>query len=161
MKLLEIFVNEAKKQGAEVEIIHLYQENLPLHSGKLEDEFKPSNLQKKLIQADGFVITTPIHWFNVSTPVKIFVDHMTDLEENGWLLEGKVAGFIAYSPEGGEAPALQYLAMTFNHMGVTIPPYSMIFYRGEQDSWAKEDLKLLAKSIVQQIKAQKEFKFTF
>lgn len=37
----------------------------------------------------------------------------------------------------------------------------MIFYRGEQDDWVEDDLKLLAKSIIQQIEAQKKSEFSW
>jgi multimeric flavodoxin WrbA len=161
--MLSIFIKETAKLGAEVTLVNLYKEKIPQHSGELKQPLKKlSKLQQLMVDCDGFVIATPTHWFNLSSQVKLFIDHLTDLEDNDrWLLEGKVAGFIVYSPEGGEAPVLQNLSLTFIHMGVTLPPYSLIYYRGKQDTWVKKDLKLLAKSIIQQIQAQKASKFSW
>ena len=77
------------------------------------------------------------------------------------MLEGKVGGFIVYSPEGGETDVLENLAMTFNQMGIVLVPYSLIFYRGSQDKWALDDVKLLAKSMIQQIQAQRKLQFNW
>ena len=72
------------------------------------------------------------------------------------MLEGKVGGFIAFEPQGGGVEVLKNLAMTFNHMGVVIPPYSLIFYRGHQDNWAMQDIKLLARVMKAEIESQKK-----
>lgn len=94
--LLQSFTNEAKRLGAKVETINLYEENIPLHTGELDKaKLRLDSLQQKITDCDGFVIASPTHWFNVSSAVKLFIDHLTDLEDNSrWLLEGKVAGFV-------------------------------------------------------------------
>lgn len=159
---LEVFVDEAGSKGVEVERIDLYKENIPPVSGELGKNIKQlSKLQEKYLAADGFVIATPTYWFNVPGVLKNFIDSLTILEENSWKTEGKVAGLIVYSPEGGELGILGNLAVAFNHMGITIPPYGMIFYRGEQDSWAIPDIKLLVKTMIQQIEAHKNLKFNW
>ena len=122
---------------------------------------KLNHFQKALVEADGFVIATPTYWFNEPGILKNFIDSLTPLEENGFMLEGKVGGFIVYSPEGGETDVLENLAMTFNQMGIVLVPYSLIFYRGSQDKWALDDVKLLAKSMIQQIQAQRKLQFNW
>ena len=121
-----------------------------------------------LLEADGLVIAIPTYWFNMPGILKSFIDSLTpfvDMEnesnyktdgKNSFGLDGKVAGCIVYSPEGGESPVLQNLALTLNHLGVLLPPYSLIFYRGKQDWWAKNDIRLLTRNMIQQIKAQKQ-----
>jgi multimeric flavodoxin WrbA len=165
--LLDLFIEEAKKQ-AKVEKINLHEHPLPFVTGEMELPIKELHyLQQKMVEADGFVIATPTYWFSAPAILKNFIEHLTILEENGWMLEGKVAGFIVYAPEAGEASVLQNLMLTFNHMGVTIPPYSTIFYRGvaddklSKDRDPKEDSKLLAHSLIQQINAQRQNNFTF
>lgn len=159
---LQTFIDAAKDQGMEVNKVNLYEEEIPHHSGELDKPLKElSKLQKKFVEADGFVIATPTYWFNVPGVLKNFIDHLTILEENGWQAEGKVAGIICYAPEGGELGVLGNLSVALNHMGIVIPPYGLIFYRGPQDSWAIPDIKLLAKSMAQQIKAQKELNFNW
>lgn len=161
-QLLNLFVENAQKFGAEIVKLNLYQAHIPFYSGKLGAKIKKlSNIQKEMVEADGFVIATPTYWFNEPGVLKNFIDSMTPLEENGFMLEGKVAGFIVYSPEGGETDVVENLAMTFNQMGVLLPPYSLIFYRGPQDKWAKKDIPLLAKNMLQQIRAQRKFKISW
>ncbi len=155
VKLLNLFINRAKKLNVEVKRIDLYQEKIGHFSGELQTKPKYSALQKEMLECDGFVIATPTYWFNTPGILKDFIDNLTPMEENGWKLEGKVVGFIVYSPEGGETPVLQNLAMTFNQMGALIPPYGMIFYRGKMDSWAIEDCRDLADRLVQTITAIK------
>ena len=160
--LLKLFIDSAQALGAQVKKLDLYEEHIKPYSGILGKKLKKLNhFQKALVEADGFVIATPTYWFNEPGILKNFIDSLTPLEENNWMLEGKVAGFIVYSPEGGETEVLENLAMTFNQMGVAFPPYSLIFYRGPQDKWAIADSKLLAKSLIQQISAQKQLKFNW
>lgn len=160
-KLLNLFVDRAKVLQTEIKLIQLYKEKIEPFSGELKKKTPITPIQKDLIEADGFVIATPTYWFNTPGILKNFIDNLTPLEENGFKLEGKVAGFIVYAPEGGEAPVLQNLALTFNQMGVLIPPYGMIFYRGEMDNWAIGDCKDLADRMIQTIGAIQEWKITW
>lgn len=147
-------INSSPKKGGQ------YEEDINPVDGRLGQKIhKLSRLQKLMIESDGFVIATPTYWFNMPGILKNFVDNLTILEENGWLLENKVAGIIVYSPQGGEIGVLSPLAITFNHMGVVIPPYGLIFYRGKIDEHALEDIKLLAKSIKRQVEAQRRSAF--
>lgn len=156
-KLLKIFQNEAIKIGGEVVSINLYDEKEDFFDGKLNQEIKVlTKVQRLMTESDGFVIATPTYWFNTPAILKNFIDNLTPLEENNWMLEGKVGGFIVFEPEGGGAEVLKNLAMTFNHMGVAIPPYSLIFYRGKQDKWVFADLKLLARVMKAEIESQKK-----
>lgn len=156
-RFLEHFIKLAEKIGTEIVRRDLYQEPFHLFSGRLNRTIKHLNhLQHLMCTCDGFVIATPTHWFNEPGVLKNFLDPMTPLEENGFRLEGKFGTFIVDSPQGGEAPVLQNFVMVFNHMGVVIPPYSMIFYHGKQDTWVAQDIKDLANRMLVQIQAQKQ-----
>lgn len=154
--LLEIFVKAAIDEKAAIDRLDLYTENIPFINGKLGKESQELlPVHHKLLESDGLVIATPTYWFNVPAILKNFIDNLTILEDNGFLLEGKVAGFIVYSPEGGELGVLASLALPLNHMGMLIPPYATIFYRGEHDSWVKQDIPHLAKRMIEVIRAEK------
>lgn len=145
--LLQDFIKAAEKINIKVTPWQLYEHESVVHSGKIsKDMERLSETQRQVLAADGFVIATPTYWFNVPGVLKNFIDSLTVLEENE-LLEGKVAGFIVYSPEGGEYGVLSSLLLPLNHMGVLFPPYSSIFYRGEQDTWVKQDIIDLAKRL--------------
>lgn len=155
--LLALFENNAKSLGAEIKRVNLYEEESTPVSGKLGKSTSPYNrLQQAVLACDGVVIATPTYWFNVPGILKNFIDNLTQLEEDDFLLEGKVAGFIVHSPQGGEIGALQAMALPLNHMGVVLPPYCCIFYRGPQDDWVEQDCKDLAKRMLVQIEAQKQ-----
>lgn len=159
-RLLELFIKSAVRPGADVKRVNLFREEIKPVTGELKKKIKRlSKLQKALIECDGFVIASPTYWFAEPGILKDFIDNLTPWEETGFMLEGKVAGFIVFSPEGGETNVLENLALTFNQMGVLLPPYSLIFYRGPKDKWAIDNLKLLAKNIIQQIKAQKQLRW--
>ncbi len=156
-KLLKIFQSEADRIGLEVVPINLYEEKEDFFHGKLDQKVKKlTRVQALMSKSDGFVIATPTYWFNTPAILKNFIDNLTPLEENNWMLEGKVGGFIVYEPQGGGVEVLKNLAMTFNHMGVAIAPYSLIFYRGRQDKWALADIKLLARVMKAEVEAQKK-----
>lgn len=156
---LKTAITGFRKLNCLVEKVDLYKENLSFETGKLDRKnFKLTALQKKISECDGFIIATPVYWFNTPAILKAFIDNLTILEEESpnFLLEGKVAGIIVYSPQGGEVNVLQILSLTFNHLGVTFPPYSLLYYRNKEDSWFKKDLLNLPRRVVQQIKLQKD-----
>lgn len=169
-KLLDRFIAAAKLYGADVEKLHLYKEESMPFSGKLlyktaslvpKKVKNPSRTQRAMLDCDGFVIATPTYWFNVPGVLKHFIDNLTTLEEEGYLLEGKVGGFIVYSPQGGGINVLQNLAIVFSNMGVVLPPYSMLHFGQKNDQWSAADIRLLAKNMVLQIQAQRELQMNW
>ncbi|MEK9180323.1 MAG: NAD(P)H-dependent oxidoreductase [Patescibacteria group bacterium] len=157
--LLQKFIAAAKRNGAKVDRLDLYQLKPKIGnvSGKLGTIMKkPNGWQKKILDADGIVVATPTYWFNEPGILKNFIDRLTIFEESGFLLEGKVAGFIVYSPSGGETNVLENMAMVFSHQGLLLPPYSLIFYRDPSDKWATRDIVLLAKNMIQLIRSSKK-----
>lgn len=162
--MLAVALHEAKKLGAQAETINLIEHKILPHSGILNNKtyIESTNddrakLQKRVLAADGIVFATPTHWFNVSSLMKLFIDRLTSLEDYNFLLEGKVAGFISYGPQGGGVNAAMNMLMVANQMGMLTPPYGTIFDEGRQDKWTKEGLKLLAKNIILQIQMSNKY----
>lgn len=167
-KMLDRALMEVVKFGAEVQRIDLCDYKILPHSGELSpekyiedtDDDMPE-LQKLVLKADGIIFATPTHWLNMSSLMKLFTDRLTSLEDYNFLMEGKVAGFITYGPQGGAMNAAMILTMVANHMGMAIPPYAAIFDEGRGDEWLEKEYAVLAKNMVNQIRAWKELKLNW
>lgn len=167
-KLLEKVMKGAEKNGAKTKLIHLVDvEHLFFHSYLSKKPEKDlSKLLNELVKADGFILASPVNWMNVSVLMKNFIDKLTALEERGFLLEGKVAGFVAFENEGGGWETVLDMLAPLNHMGVLTPPYSLMFYnprlsKQKISRWMDKDLELLGKNIVVMIEMIKKTKPNF
>jgi len=95
-----------------------------------DDDF--NEIAGKLLDANGFIISTPVYWYAPSGVLKNFIDRLTSMEhmifhKGRSLLEGKVAGFIATGLDSGVMMAISYLAIVMSSMGVHIVPWSMAY----------------------------------
>lgn len=159
------FVRAAKRHGAKVSVVRLYDVRLPLFTGKLarrRASNKAERLPKRLSPllaalrtADGLFIATPTHWFNVPVPLKNFIDHLTILEEYGYHLEGKVAGVVTFSPHGGGTDVVSNLALVLTNMGCVLPPYSLLWFGQKEEQWSSRDIDLVAKNMILQIAVER------
>ena len=167
-KMLDRALAEMTKLGIEVKKIDLYDYKILPHNGELNpkkyiedsDDDMPE-LQKLVLKADGIIFATPTHWLNMSSLMKLFTDRLTSLEDYNFLMEGKTAGFITYGPQGGAMNAAMILTMVANHMGMAIPPYAAIFDEGRDDEWLEKEYAVLAKNMLNQIRAWKELKLNW
>jgi multimeric flavodoxin WrbA len=88
-----------------------------------DDDFEP--LMKRVLACDHIVIASPVYWYSVSPPVKIFLDRVSDfldipdLLEEGRRLRGKAA-YIACTSIYDQVPApfVGALTDTFAYLGM-------------------------------------------
>ncbi|MEM4556385.1 MAG: flavodoxin family protein, partial [Sulfolobales archaeon] len=109
VQALRLALRAAELEGAEVELVNLYEYDVKPCMGCVSDDIMactypcPINddmvkLYPKIIEADGLIISSPIYWFGVSGLLKNLIDRLTVLENmiyvdgKSWL-EGKVVGF--------------------------------------------------------------------
>ena len=85
----------------------------------LRDDFPI--IYEKLMQADGFVIVTPVYWHDMAEPLKCFLDRVRRCETKyNHKLQNKMC-FLAACPGGSGRGGIQCLLKmeeTMAHMGV-------------------------------------------
>ncbi|MCX8188383.1 MAG: NAD(P)H-dependent oxidoreductase [Nitrososphaeria archaeon] len=132
----------------EPEILHLYQYDIKPCLGCVssnpkdckfpclikDDDF--NKLGEKIVSAQGLIIATPLYWYMVSGQLKNLIDRLTSMENmiihvGRSLLDGKVAGFLAVGNDSGSITAISYLMVTFNSMGVHIPPWALAYHHSK------------------------------
>lgn len=158
----------AKREGAKTEIIHLIDFKilpcLGCYSNSPKDCTFPciikddmAKIYPLLLKSDGIVLGSPSYWFSPSGLTKIFIDRLTSLENNGYLLEGKIFASIATAEESGGDEVSHKLISIFNEMGCIIPPFGCPFFNEKgSGTWQKKDLKELADNIVKMAKLLKK-----
>ena len=117
-------LNEVEKNNCETEIISLCGKRIdPCKECKtcpedciLADD--AAEILKKLKQADGIIVSTPVFFSSVSGQLKNLFDRSVILRRHGFLLRNKVGGAIAVggSRNGGQEVAmLEILAWMLFH----------------------------------------------
>ncbi len=158
----------AKKEGAKTQFFHLRDfKILPClgcysHSPKsctfpckVKDDME--KIYQVLLKAEGIVIGSPSFWFSVPGALKNFIDRLTCLENNGYLLEGKIFAAPSCAEESGGEEVGHYLISVFNEMGCIIPPFATPFFNEkEKGTWQKKDLEILGRNIVRLAKVAKK-----
>lgn len=89
------------------------------------DDFEP--LMKRILEFDHIIVASPVYWYSVSPPVKVFLDRITDyldvpeLQQDGRRLRGKT-GHIVCTSIYDSAPTsfLGALTATFAYLGMHI-----------------------------------------
>jgi multimeric flavodoxin WrbA len=87
------------------------------------DDFEP--LMKKLLGFDQWILASPVYWYSVAPPMKVFLDRISDyldlpdLVNEGRRLRGKVA-YIVCTSVLDEAPKsfVASLTDTFDYLGM-------------------------------------------
>ncbi|HDD42969.1 MAG TPA: flavodoxin family protein [Nitrososphaeria archaeon] len=111
----ELFCLEALKSceeaGASTDFIHLADYEIepcqacfdcaPQRAGRcvLEDDFE--EVSKRLLEADGLIVCSPVYFGLVSGKLKNFMDRTISLRVNGFKLRNKVGGAIAVGAARG------------------------------------------------------------
>ena len=143
----------AQIEGAEIKIVHLVDWMKRFHSGIFES--RPAELEplyELMEEADGFVFSTPVQWFGPSDLMTSFINHLTAMEMDDFMLEGKVAGFIATCNEDGGQAACAKMMSALTHMGCLCPPYATLYHNSSmasgENSWQNKDAGLIGKNLV-------------
>ena len=167
MTLAKHVINALHKNGAELKIIHLYDQEIKPCKGCAtlepekcsletctEGELKDSMVElfPLLLESDILVLVTPVWWFAPSGLLKNFIDRLTCLENQGKLLDGKVAGFVVTGKEDGAMQTIMPLMATLNDMGFIFPPYAFTYSVGflnvEEDEDAIQYARFLGENLV-------------
>lgn len=171
--LLTVAEEAARAEGAETEVIYLYDLDIGPCIGCVSDvqeacrypcviDDDGREVLRKIVEADGVIIGTPIYWYGPSGPLKDLIDRMTSLENMAVvagrsLVEGKPAGFIAVGNDSGAIMTIAYLMVTFNSMGFTIPPWALAYHNSMDNPLssrsAVEDAANVGALVVRMIKS--------
>jgi multimeric flavodoxin WrbA len=89
------------------------------------DDFEP--LMKRVLEFDHIIVGSPVYWYSVSPPVKVFLDRITDfldipeLLDDGRRLRGKTGHIVCTSIYDSAPPSfLGTLTATFEYLGMQI-----------------------------------------
>jgi multimeric flavodoxin WrbA len=87
------------------------------------DDFEP--LMMRMLSFENIIIASPVYWYSVSPPVKVFLDRVSDfldipeLLDSGRRLRGKSGYLVCTSVvEHAPAPFVNAMADTFNYLGM-------------------------------------------
>lgn len=120
-------------------------------------------MHELLLLADGIVFATSTNWGKETPRMSLFTNHLTPLENSGYLLEGKTCISLVSAEESGQIGILGNQLWTTNNMGMSTPPYGTIYIisgrpnaerkkaRSIQPKWAREDLDLAADNMIKKI----------
>lgn len=89
------------------------------------DDFEP--LMKRVLECEHVIIASPVYWYSVSPPVKVFLDRISDyldipeLLEDGRRLRGKTGYIVCTSIYESAPPSfVDALAATFAYLGMKL-----------------------------------------
>lgn len=116
----------ARELGAETELLHLSEYEINLCAGckrcmgKCIYDDGMTIISQKLLEADGFLVGTPVSFGTMSSYIKIFIDRTRILRHNNFALANKAFGAISVAARrnGGQETALMELFTTFLRHGV-------------------------------------------
>lgn len=103
-KALKAIADIAKEYDAEVTVINLYEQNLPLYNGDIEEAGFPEEalkLKAMCDEYDAYLIATPEYNGSISPLLKNTIDWLSRPRPDEGPLQqfkGKVAGLISASP---------------------------------------------------------------
>ena len=144
-KLLRIALEAARREGAEVDLVYLGEYDIKPCIGCVSDDILAcrfpcvieddsfNTIGRKMLEYDGYIISTPVYWYSVSGILKNFIDRLTSMENMIYhtgrsYLEGKVAGFIAVGNDTGALATISWLMVTMVSMGVHVPAWSLAYH---------------------------------
>lgn len=173
VKFLKRILKSAEKTGGKTLLIHLIEKNIKPCLGCYSISPKRCRfpciqkddmveIYKLLLKSDGIVLGSPAYWYNVTGLMKNFLDRLSSLENNGFLLKGKVIGSVVSAEESGGEEASHYLVALMNDMGCLVPPFCAAYFQTKGgESWDLKDLENMGENIIKLCKALKKSKLTY
>jgi putative NADPH-quinone reductase len=110
-----------------------------------QDDF--AAIAHRMAETDHVIFATPVYWYAMSAPLKIFFDRLTDMTENlkglGKSLAGRRVWVIATGvesalPEGFEVP----FARTADYFGMRYRGAAYLFTGDDSDARAASEIAL-------------------
>lgn len=136
-KLLSAAVASARSQGAEVTVLDLQSDTLPLYDGDLEAAGMPAEviaLKKQFAAHDGFLIASPEYNMFFSPLFKNTIDWLSrpapgDVPNP---FTGKTAALLSTSPGAfGGLRALPFVRLLLSKLGVLVAPGELAVGSGQ------------------------------
>ncbi len=177
MELADIFKKEVENNDGLAEVVNLREMKLGHCLGcwsadnasckypcVINDDLNA--VFETMIHADGIVFVSGVYWFGVTSLMKLMIDRMTCLWNNGCrkpLLDGKPCAIITSSIEEGNVSASAPLLATSLFLGLHVLPYGMIygdvnekkdFYKG----WAPDFARRAGRNMMRMIGILKQEK---
>lgn len=143
-------LERAAEEGAEVEVwSYVGKEVKPcdncrscFNTGKCHIEDDMQALYPKMVEADGIVFGSPVHFWSVSAQAKLVIDRTYALRRPINRLRDKVGGGIAVAGGRGQLGALTVINNFFLGQGM-IPAGLGVDARGSERGAVKEDERAL------------------
>uniref|UniRef100_A0A7C2K2M0 Flavodoxin family protein n=1 Tax=candidate division WOR-3 bacterium TaxID=2052148 RepID=A0A7C2K2M0_UNCW3 len=114
-KLIELALDAAVKEGANVELYSIYGKHIEPCNGcrecfdtgecPIQDDMQ--ELYKQLLNADGLIIGSPVYVYTLAAQAKIFLDRTVCLNKPNRNLKNKVAGVVVVGGSLGLIDALK------------------------------------------------------
>jgi multimeric flavodoxin WrbA len=134
-----------------IEVVDLATLNLSAYDYEhhnRNDDFEP--LMKRALSFDQLIFATPVYWYSVSPPMKVFLDRISDfldlpdLLSDGRRLRGKQAYVVCTSIyESAPASFMNSFLDTFNYLGM---PFGGVAHANCRDGYspARHDAEAVA-----------------
>ena len=106
------------------------------------------NIAPKMAEAEKIIFATPVYWYAMSAPIKIFFDRLDDMTQNlktlGKSLKGKSVWVIATGtetvlPEGFEVP----FARTAGYFGMTYRGCAYLYTGTDRERRGETEIALI------------------
>ncbi|MFQ5712025.1 MAG: flavodoxin family protein [Candidatus Geothermarchaeales archaeon] len=177
----EILVNEAllgsSQMGGETELLLISEYAIePCDScrtcratGRCHIEDDMQAIYPKLLEADGIIIGSPVHFWSVSGQAKVLIDRTYSLLYPKLQMRNKVGGAIAVATTSGCRNALDVLNTYFLYQNMYVVGHGVAAHGGEkgavrEDVEAMKESRELGKRVVrlasQRFRMPKEFEVT-
>ncbi len=146
-KLLALGVAQARALGAEVDVVDLKAQQLPVYDGDLEDAGLPPSvvdLRERASRAQGLLIASPEYNSSIPGGLKNAIDWIS--RPPGRIFRGKWAALTGASPGGFGTVRMQpHLRQVFSTLGVMVLPDQVLISRAEEAFTPEGNLKEEAK----------------